>query len=129
VQLAAGAGAVYVARWTTYHVKQLQNPINKGIQKEGFSFIEVIAPCLIYYERYNALSTPTELMQRLKDISTVSRSKDPQDAIMDYPNQIVCGEFVNIKKPEYTTQMADLIKNAKQLKGKRERERLGRRKE
>ncbi|MHA2407814.1 MAG: thiamine pyrophosphate-dependent enzyme [Candidatus Ranarchaeia archaeon] len=129
VQLAAGAGAVYVARWTTYHVKQLQRAINRGIQKKGFSFIEVVAPCLIYYERYNAMSTPVELMQRLKDISTVSRSQDPQDAVMDYPNKIVCGEFVNIKKPEYTTQMADLIKNARQLKSGRKLRRLGRRKE
>jgi hypothetical protein len=68
-------------------------------------------------------------MQRLKDISKVSRSKNPQDAIMDYPNQIVCGEFVNIEKPEYTTQMADLVKTAKQLNKEDERGRLGRRKE
>ena len=129
VQLAAGAGAVYVARWTTYHVKQLQRAIKNGIQKKGFSFIEVVAPCLIYYERYNAMSTPVELMRRLKDISTVSRSQDPKDAIMDYPNQIVCGEFVNIEKPEYTSQMEALIKKVRKLHEDKKLGRLARRKE
>ncbi len=129
VQLAAGAGAVYVARWTVYHVKQLQRAISEGIKKNGFSFIEVVAPCLIYYERYNTMGNAVEVMQRLKEISTISRSKNPQEAIMEYPTRIVCGEFVNTSKPEYAQQMANLIEVAKGRKVARERGKLGRLKE
>ena len=42
--LVEAAGAVYVARWTTYHVKQLARSISEAFQKKGFSFIEVIQP-------------------------------------------------------------------------------------
>src|SRR5437588_4338916 len=40
--LVEAAGAVYVARWTTFHVKQLARSIADVFQKKGFGFIEVI---------------------------------------------------------------------------------------
>ena len=43
--IVAAAGASYVARWTTAHIAQLKDSIKKGIQKKGFSFIEVISQC------------------------------------------------------------------------------------
>src|SRR5208283_4700451 len=43
--LVEAAGAVYVARWTTFHVRQLSRAISEAFQKKGFSFIEVISPC------------------------------------------------------------------------------------
>src|SRR5215471_19593654 len=39
--LVEAAGAVYVARWTTFHVRQLARSIAEAFQKKGFSFIEV----------------------------------------------------------------------------------------
>lgn len=44
-QLVEGAGAVYVARWTTFHVRQLAHCIQEAFKKKGFSFIEIISPC------------------------------------------------------------------------------------
>src|SRR4030065_370966 len=43
VHLAAASGAVYVARWTTLHVRRLTPSIKKGVQKKGFCFIEAIS--------------------------------------------------------------------------------------
>jgi len=45
VHLAAASGAVYVARWTALHVRRLTESIKKALQKEGFSFVEVISQC------------------------------------------------------------------------------------
>ena len=39
--LVEAAGAVYVARWTTFHVRQLARSISEAFKKKGFSFIEV----------------------------------------------------------------------------------------
>ena len=35
------AGAVYIARWTTYHVKQLERAMTELLLKKGFGFLEV----------------------------------------------------------------------------------------
>ena len=39
--LVEAAGAVYVARWTTFHVKQLARSMAEMFSKKGFGFIEV----------------------------------------------------------------------------------------
>ena len=36
-QLVESAGAVYVARWTTFHVRQLERSMTEVLQKKGFS--------------------------------------------------------------------------------------------
>src|SRR5512142_662192 len=50
VQLAEAAGAAYVARWTTYHVKQLARSMEEILNKKGFCFIEVLSPCPTLYQ-------------------------------------------------------------------------------
>lgn len=48
-KLVAEAGASYVARWTTGHAIQLSRSIQRGLEKtiegEGLSFIEVVSQC------------------------------------------------------------------------------------
>src|SRR3954463_3349074 len=45
VQLVESAGAAYVARWTTYHVRQLTRSMTEVLNRKGFCFIEVLSPC------------------------------------------------------------------------------------
>ena len=42
--LAAASGAVYIARWTTAHVYQLEKAITEALLKKGFSLVEIISP-------------------------------------------------------------------------------------
>jgi len=42
-------GASYIARWTPLHCRRLAYSLKETILKAGFSFIEVISPCLMYY--------------------------------------------------------------------------------
>ena len=112
VQLAAGAGAVYVARWTIYHIQQLQRSISKALQKNGFSFVEAVSPCPTYFERYNKLGDHLDALRRYKEISVIKHDALPSEADIDYKKRIICGEFVNIEKPEYTDQLEELIARA-----------------
>jgi len=48
-RLMKGCGASYIARWTPLHCRRLSYSIKKTLLKAGFSFIEVISPCLMYY--------------------------------------------------------------------------------
>ena len=61
--LADACGAVYVARWTVYHVKQLTRAMKEAMNKRGFSFVEVLAPCPTLYSRRNRLGNGVEQLK------------------------------------------------------------------
>lgn len=100
VHLAAAAGATYVARWTTLHVRMLIMSIKKLLQRKGFSFIEVISPCPEIYGRRNKMRTGLEMMEWFKKVAVIANFSDPAKAEIN-PEKIVVGEFVDIQKPTY----------------------------
>lgn len=119
VHLAAASGAVYVARWTTLQARRLKNSIKKALQKEGFSFIEVISPCPEIYDRYNKLGTAVEVMKWFKLVSQVQHGYDPAKAELT-KNQIIAGEFVDIEKPSYGRLLQEMtVKVQEKLKGEK----------
>jgi len=100
VHLAAACGAVYVARWTTLHTRWLTESIKKALQKEGFSFIEVVSQCPEIFGRYNKMETAIKMMQWFKEASEVRHFSDPAKAEIT-PRRIVVGEFIDTEKPSY----------------------------
>lgn len=54
--LLAAAGANFVSRWTTLHVRQVRQDILYAFGKPGFSFIEVLAPCPVGFGKSNRLA-------------------------------------------------------------------------
>lgn len=107
VHLAAACGAVYVARWTTLHMRWLTESIKKALHKEGFSFIEVISECPEIFGRYNKMQTAIKMMQWFKEASQVQHFSDPAKAEIT-PNRIVVGEFVDIEKPSYEQLLREM---------------------
>ncbi len=110
VHLAAAAGAVYVARWTVVHVRRMAESIKKALQKSGFSFIEAISPCPTLFGRYNRMGTGLDMMKLLAEKSVVMSFIDPAEATVDFRDRIVCGEFVDTEKPEYTELVYNMIR-------------------
>jgi len=108
VHLAAASGAVYVARWTTLHVRRLVESIEKMLQKEGFSFIEVITPCPEIFGRRNKMATGIDMMNWFKKASDIKNNTDPAKAEIT-SERIVLGEFINIEKPTYGRLLHDMI--------------------
>jgi len=98
--LAASAGAVYVARWTTLHVQRLTNSIKRALQKKGFKFIEVVAACPTLYGRYNKLGRAVDEMKWYERVSEIRHGYDSSKAEIT-PERIVVGEFVDTEKPTY----------------------------
>jgi len=111
--LADCAGSVYVARWTTFHVRQVIKSMKEAIQKKGFSFIEIISPCPTLYGRRNRLGDGLEMMQFYKANSTIQNGADTRDAVMDFKGKILCGKFVDRERPSflenYNTKMAERL--------------------
>ena len=113
VHLASACGAVYVARWTTLHTRWLTESIKKALQKEGFSFIEVISECPELFGRYNKMENAIKMMKWFKDASQVQHFSDPAKAEIT-PNRLVVGEFVDIEKPSYVRLRQEMTARARE---------------
>ncbi len=99
--LAHASGAVYVARWTTYHPRQLVHSISESLDKKGFTFIEAIAPCPTGYGRPNKLGSGLDEMRYYKENSVIKNGADPSEAVINLREKIVVGTFVNVDKPDF----------------------------
>ena len=75
-ELVVAAGASYVARWTSTNPLQLVNSIKKGLNTNGFAFIEVVTQCPTYYGRKNKMKTATAMFEYLKENSINKRKAD-----------------------------------------------------
>ncbi len=108
--LAESAGAVYVARWTTFHVRQSTKALKDAIQKKGFSFVEIISPCPTLYGRRNKLGDGLEMMQFYKENSLIKNGADTREVGLDFRGKIVCGKFIDRERPSfldmYNTKMS-----------------------
>ncbi len=104
-EIAVAAGANYVARWTTYHVKSLIRSIKKALLKDGFSFVEVVSQCPVHFGRRNKMTAPTRLLNWIKE-NSIPRAKIKQitDDTLDLNVQgkISIGEFIERNRIAYT---------------------------
>ncbi len=97
--LADSCGAVYVARWTAFHVRQLAKSMGEALKKKGFRFIEVIAPCPTLYLRRNRLGEGLEEMKYYEEKSVVKNGADTREVGINYRQQIFVGKFVDRERP------------------------------
>lgn len=99
--LAASCGAVYVARWTCLHVRRLAKSMEEALNKKGFSFIEIIAPCSTIYARRNRLGDGLSLMKFYHDNSIIKHGADTRELDIGYQTKIIVGKFVDIERPTF----------------------------
>lgn len=103
--LAAASGAVYVARWTSLHVRRLTKAIKEAIAKPGFSFVEIISPCPTVYLRRNKLGDGLAMMQFFRDNTIIAHGTPPSEVDIAMGGKIICGKFLDIDRPSYHEQM------------------------
>lgn len=104
-EVAVAAGANYVARWTTFHVKPLTKSIKRALLKDGFSFVEIASQCPTQFGRRNQLTTIEQQFNWLKNNSinrekARSISRDHLD--LNLMGKITVGEFVERDREAYT---------------------------
>ncbi|HWR34426.1 MAG TPA: 2-oxoacid:ferredoxin oxidoreductase subunit beta [Clostridia bacterium] len=103
--LVEAAGAVYVARWTTFHVRQLAKSMNEMFQKKGFGFIEVLSPCPTLYQRRNKMGDGLDAMKFYKEHSKVKHGCPTSEVSLTKAGEIIVGKFVDRERPEYSDLM------------------------
>jgi 2-oxoglutarate ferredoxin oxidoreductase subunit beta len=111
--LAAAAGATFVARTTTYHVAQIDKFVERGIRNKGFSVIEVLTPCPTSFGRRNRLGTAADMMKKLKEIS-VSLSRAEAMSEKELKGKVVTGVLMEKERPEYVEEYEKLIERVRE---------------
>ncbi len=99
--LADTCGAVYVARWTTLHVRRLARSIAEAIDRRGFSFVEVVCPCATLYARRNRLGSGLDLMKFYHQNSLIRHGADTRELDIAFQKPIIVGKFVDRERPTY----------------------------
>jgi 2-oxoglutarate ferredoxin oxidoreductase subunit beta len=103
--LADACGAVYVARWTVYHVRQLAKAMQDGLKKKGFVFIEAISPCPTLYSRRNKRGDGVDELKYYKQNSIVKNGANTQEVGLTFDGRIVVGRFVDRERPTWLDSM------------------------
>jgi len=103
--LAESCGAVYVARWTTYHVTQMKKAMKEALLKKGFSFVEVISPCPTLYGRRNRIGDSLDEMKTYKTRSVIKNGADTKEVDLGMTGSIVVGKFVDRERTTYQDAM------------------------
>jgi 2-oxoglutarate ferredoxin oxidoreductase subunit beta len=97
-KLAEAAGATFVARQAVAMPVPLSRTLQHAISHKGFAFVEVLSPCPTQFGRRNAMGSPFEMMEALRQ-SCVSIDKAAGLGTEELQDKILVGEFVNSKKP------------------------------
>jgi 2-oxoglutarate ferredoxin oxidoreductase subunit beta len=103
--LADACGAVYVARWTVFHVRQLAKAMQEGLKKRGFVFIEAIAPCPTLYSRRNKRGDGVDELKYYKQNSLIKNGANTQEVGLTFNGKIVVGKFVDRERPTWLDAM------------------------
>jgi 2-oxoglutarate ferredoxin oxidoreductase subunit beta len=105
IALAEAAGATYIARWTTYHVKQLARSMGEMLNHRGFGFIEILSPCPTLYQRRNKLGDGLDTMKYYKAASKIKNGASISELTLSKTGEIIVGKFVDRERPDYYEMM------------------------
>jgi 2-oxoglutarate ferredoxin oxidoreductase subunit beta len=105
-EVVAAAGADYVARWTTHHVRRLMYSMEAAMKKEGFSFVEIISQCPVSYGRKTAFREGLDMLKHFRDDSVfVEAASGMSEAALE--GKIIIGTLMDRKRIEFTRALRD----------------------
>jgi 2-oxoglutarate ferredoxin oxidoreductase subunit beta len=93
------AGATFVARGYSGKIQNLADSIANGIQHKGFSFIEVLQPCISFNDTYKLYNSMVEILEKTPDTIDAAR------ALAVKTDTLPVGVFYQKEKPPYHTEL------------------------
>ena len=110
IKLADAAGATFLARITTYHVREAVKLIEKGLANKGFSLIEGVSACPTYYGRKNKKGSAVDILNWTKDNAVdIKKAKADNMTAEELRGKLLIGEFKNVCEPEYTEEYQKIL--------------------
>jgi len=103
--LAKATGASFVSRWTVIHVREFQDAVLRAMNKNGFCFIEVLAPCPTSFGKSNNIPDglhEVEIYRERCVIKNGATNLEDYDIDLIDPNRpIVVGNFVDVEREPF----------------------------
>lgn len=100
-ELAVAAGANYVARWTSFHVKELTRAVRIGLETPGLSFIETMVQCPTNFGRRNKFKQVMDQIEYMKShailLQRLKRMREQGEPVPE--DAITLGEFAKRSRP------------------------------
>jgi 2-oxoglutarate ferredoxin oxidoreductase subunit beta len=119
--LADASGAVYVARWTSLHVRMLERSIAEALQMKGFRYIEVLSPCPVNYGRRNRLREVDDIAKWFLRSSVIKDGADTSEVQIEKGKPIILGTFVKREGiPSYYEELKRLEEAVQRRMGVKE---------
>ncbi len=75
--------------------------MQEALGKRGFSFIEVITPCVTLYARRNRLGDGLNLLKYYYEKSEIQHGADTRTLDISYQGKLIVGKFVDKEKPTF----------------------------
>ena len=102
LKLMLASNATFIARGYSFKIEHLKNLIIKGIRHQGFSFIEVLQPCISFFDTTKFYN---ERIYEIKETDLDSKEKALKKIeewnYNEIDKKIPIGVFYKIKKPTY----------------------------
>ncbi len=117
LEIILSSKATFIARGYSAKIEHLENLIIEGIKHKGFSFIEILQPCVSFFNNYQFYQ---ERVYELKKHDFTSL-KEAQEKIkewdyIDETKKIPIGIFYKIKKPTYEEAVLNRLNLSKKEK-------------
>lgn len=111
-ELVAAAGATYVARWTTYHVRQLAAALETLLHHRGFGFVEVVAQCPTSYGKAVRKRSAADFLAEYRD-RAVPIERAGALSTEEKDRAIVVGTLVHERRPTLSERLEALSTRAR----------------
>ncbi len=101
-------GATFVARGYSGKPKELADLITRAIEHKGFAFIDIISPCITFYNTYKVI--PPKLAEVPHEHDVTSRAKAFELTLLE--DKVYLGVFYQVQEPTFEDGVAQVIKTA-----------------
>ena len=107
--LLASAGATYVARWTVLDMGRLRRSMVEALHHKGFSFVEIVSPCPVYYGRRNRLGEAVDELRYYRENTVVENFAPLEELDLALNDRIVVGTFVEKERPTFMDLITEKV--------------------
>ena len=101
-------GATFIGQGYSGKPRELAELITKAIQHKGFAFLNVISPCITFYNTYKVI--PPRLAEVPKDHDATNRAKAFELSLQT--DKTYLGVFYQVREPTFEEQVAQVIQSA-----------------
>ncbi|MBI3324010.1 MAG: 2-oxoacid:ferredoxin oxidoreductase subunit beta [Candidatus Omnitrophica bacterium] len=101
-------GATFVARGYSGKPKELAELIRKAVEHKGFAFVDIISPCITFYNTYKVI--PPKLAEVPKDHDPTNRAKAFELSLEE--DKVGLGIYYQVQEPTFEEGIAGVIQKA-----------------